>query len=123
MSGEALFVRSFADLESHLSSNDNIIPMSLQQFADDFLGAFVGVQVCGVKKIHSEVDSPFYCWFCFLRLDHPFFGVTERHRAETDPRDLESCRPKSGVLHRSLGSMPPFQCAFKRSTASPVSPA
>src|SRR5436309_14603368 len=39
--------------------------MSLQEFADDFLGASVGVQVCGVKEIHSEVDSPFYYWFCF----------------------------------------------------------
>ncbi len=88
VSGEALFVRSLADLESHLSSNDNIISMSLQEFADDFLGASVGVQVCSVKEVHSEVDSPFYYWFCFFKLDHPFFGVTERHRAETDPRDL-----------------------------------
>src|SRR5437867_8057502 len=99
ISGEALFVRSLPDLKPHLSSNNNIIPMTFQQFADDLLGASIGIQICGVKEIHSEIDSSFYYRSRFVNLDHPFFRVTERHSAQTYLRDLQPSLFKSGVLH------------------------
>src|SRR3989442_920812 len=75
ISREAFLVGSFASTQPHLGRDNNTVTMILQEFPNNLLGPSIGVDVGGVKEIHTKIQSTLYNRVRLIDLDHPCFRM------------------------------------------------